>query len=190
MDMRLQDIGTPLPDDLQGAFEAATAIEVVEHLLLPRELLRRAREALVPGGRLIITTPYHGYVKNVALALTGRFDTHWHPLRNYGHVEFFSRPTLTALSREEGLSRSSGSPSAGAGAGQVDVCAGDAHRAVNRRTRSRPSPPALATYAALRSGALPVAVSVPGGRASADRLGGVSVLVDVGASTAQLGRAL
>ena len=92
-----------LPGHLQESFDAVIAVEVIEHLLLPRLLFERAREALRPGGTLIVTTPYHGYWKNLALALTNQFDPHWHPLRDYGHVKFFSRATLTQLFEEQGM---------------------------------------------------------------------------------------
>jgi 2-polyprenyl-6-hydroxyphenyl methylase/3-demethylubiquinone-9 3-methyltransferase len=42
-------------------------------------------------------------LKNLALAASNRFDTHWHPLRDFGHVKFFSRTTLTNLLQEEGF---------------------------------------------------------------------------------------
>ncbi|MEJ0099912.1 MAG: hypothetical protein WDO12_09270 [Pseudomonadota bacterium] len=32
------------------------------------------------------------------------FDGHWHPLRDYGHIKFFSRATLTRLFIESGFS--------------------------------------------------------------------------------------
>ena len=95
------DLETPLPENLHHSFDAVIAVEVIEHLLLPRNLFRRAREALRPGGLLIITTPYHGLVKNLALALSNKFDDHWHPLRDYGHVKFFSEKTLTRLFDEQ-----------------------------------------------------------------------------------------
>src|SRR5438105_304699 len=47
------------------AFDAAVAMEVVEHLYSPRELPRFARGALRVGGYLIVSTPYHGYLKNL-----------------------------------------------------------------------------------------------------------------------------
>jgi SAM-dependent methyltransferase len=94
-------VESPLPDELRREFDAVIAVEVIEHLLLPRQLFQRAREALKPGGRLIVTTPYHGYWKNLALALIGRFDDHWHPLRDFGHVKFFSVATLTQLFQEK-----------------------------------------------------------------------------------------
>lgn len=97
------EMDTPLPDNLRGRFDAVIAVEVVEHLLLPRSLLERAKEALRKDGAFIVTTPYHGFLKNLALAVTNKFDTHWHPLRDYGHVKFFSRETLSQLFSEQDL---------------------------------------------------------------------------------------
>jgi SAM-dependent methyltransferase len=61
--------------------------------------------ALRPGGLLVLSTPFHGYIKNLALALTNSFDAHWHPLRDFGHVKFFSQPTLRQLLAEAGMTR-------------------------------------------------------------------------------------
>ena len=36
----------------------------------PCRLFERAGETLRPGGSLLLTTPYHGYFKNLALAVT------------------------------------------------------------------------------------------------------------------------
>ena len=52
---------------------------------------------------MVVTTPYHGYAKNLALAVTGRFDGHWVPLSDYGHIKFFSKRTLGMLARECGV---------------------------------------------------------------------------------------
>lgn len=92
-----------LPERLKGRFDAVIAIEVIEHLLRPRVLFQRAKEALRPGGMLVVSTPFHGYFKNLALALTNSFDQHWHPLRDFGHVKFFSKSTLTRLFAEQGF---------------------------------------------------------------------------------------
>lgn len=97
------DLGTPLPAKDVGRYDCVTSIEVVEHLLLPRKLMEAARQALRPGGLFVLTTPYHGYWKNLALALAGGFDRHWHPLRDFGHVKFFSRATIEQLFRESGF---------------------------------------------------------------------------------------
>jgi SAM-dependent methyltransferase len=97
------DLATPLPPALRGRFDAVIAVEVIEHLLLPRNLLASALQALRPGGLLVVTTPFHGYLKNLAIALAGGFDEHWHPLRDYGHIKFFSRRTLGGLLAEHGV---------------------------------------------------------------------------------------
>lgn len=98
-----QDLNEALDTSLQGRFDAVVSTEVIEHLLLPRKLMDAARFALRPGGLFVVTTPFHGYWKNLALAVSGKFDAHWHPLRDFGHVKFFSRPTLTSLFHEYGF---------------------------------------------------------------------------------------
>jgi 2-polyprenyl-3-methyl-5-hydroxy-6-metoxy-1,4-benzoquinol methylase len=104
VDFFVHDISNPLPASFEGAYDAVVSLEVVEHLMQPRNLVRRAYSALRRGGVLIMSTPYHGYWKNLSLALTNKFDTHWHPLRDFGHVKFFSRETLSQLVREAGFS--------------------------------------------------------------------------------------
>jgi 2-polyprenyl-3-methyl-5-hydroxy-6-metoxy-1,4-benzoquinol methylase len=97
------DVGEVLPVSHHGAYDMVLATEVIEHLFKPRAVFERAREALRPGGALIITTPFHGYWKNLALAVSGKFDEHWHPMRDYGHIKFFSRRTLGLLLEEQGF---------------------------------------------------------------------------------------
>jgi 2-polyprenyl-3-methyl-5-hydroxy-6-metoxy-1,4-benzoquinol methylase len=97
------DVSRPIDAAYLRRFDAVISTEVIEHLLLPRALMQNAISALVPGGLLVVTTPFHGYLKNLGLALTNAFDTHWHPLRDYGHIKFFSRDTLTQLFREFGF---------------------------------------------------------------------------------------
>ena len=93
-----------LPETLFQFFDVVIAADVIEHLFLPRELTKASKQCLKPGGTLIVTTPYHGYLKNLALALTGKFDSHFTALWDGGHIKFFSMTTLTKLLREEGYS--------------------------------------------------------------------------------------
>lgn len=95
-----QNLQQPLPNEYKEKFDAILSIEVIEHLFLPRKLIKNASFALKPKGLFIITTPYHGYLKNLALALTNQFDNHWHPLRDFGHIKFFSKRTVIALLEE------------------------------------------------------------------------------------------
>jgi 2-polyprenyl-6-hydroxyphenyl methylase/3-demethylubiquinone-9 3-methyltransferase len=77
--------------------------EVVEHLYAPRAYVKGAFAALKPGGRFICTTPYHGYLKNLALALVNGWDRHWDPLWDGGHIKLWSRATLEKLLSEAGF---------------------------------------------------------------------------------------
>ena len=85
-------------------FDAVVAMEVVEHLYLPGHLPVFARRVLKPGGRLVVTTPYHGYLKNLAISLSGRWDAHWSPLWDGGHIKFWSARTLRQLVEPAGFS--------------------------------------------------------------------------------------
>jgi 2-polyprenyl-3-methyl-5-hydroxy-6-metoxy-1,4-benzoquinol methylase len=84
-------------------FDAVVSTEVVEHVYDPHEFASACFQALSTGGRFICSTPYHGYLKNVALAVANRFDPHWHPLHVGGHIKFWSNATLGALLAEAGF---------------------------------------------------------------------------------------
>lgn len=71
--------------------------DVIEHLYRPADLLEAAQELLKPNGQIVITTPYHGYWKNLALSLSGRMDSHFSALHDGGHIKFFSVKTLSEL---------------------------------------------------------------------------------------------
>jgi 2-polyprenyl-3-methyl-5-hydroxy-6-metoxy-1,4-benzoquinol methylase len=82
-------------------FDAIIAIDTIEHLYSPRIFARRSFEALRPGGILIVTVPYWGYLKNILLALTNRLDGALTALWDGGHIKHWSRKTLTELMIEQ-----------------------------------------------------------------------------------------
>jgi 2-polyprenyl-6-hydroxyphenyl methylase/3-demethylubiquinone-9 3-methyltransferase len=84
-------------------FDFVCSTEVVEHLYSPHHLVRYCFDALEPGGTLAISTPYHGYWKNLALSLAGAWDKHHTALWHGGHVKFWSHATLSQLLREAGF---------------------------------------------------------------------------------------
>ncbi len=93
-------------DDLAGqfgTFSLVTCFEVIEHCYSPSRLARTLYDLLEPGGACIISTPYHGYLKNLTLALAGRMDRHWTPLSEGGHIKFWSVQTLTQLLEQAGF---------------------------------------------------------------------------------------
>ncbi len=87
----------------EGAFDVVVSTEVIEHLFSPHLLPLYAAKVLRPGGYLVVTTPFHGYWKNLALALSGKWDKHLTALWHGGHIKFWSRATLTQLLSDTGF---------------------------------------------------------------------------------------
>ncbi|HEX8903406.1 MAG TPA: methyltransferase domain-containing protein, partial [Longimicrobiaceae bacterium] len=103
-DLQLQ-VGSAY-DDLAarfGRFPAVVSLEVVEHVYAPRSYASTLFELVEDGGVALVSTPYHGYLKNLAMALTGSLDAHFTALRDHGHIKFWSEKTLGALLLEAGF---------------------------------------------------------------------------------------
>jgi 2-polyprenyl-6-hydroxyphenyl methylase/3-demethylubiquinone-9 3-methyltransferase len=79
------------------------SLEVVEHVYFPRKYASTLFSLVEPGGVAIISTPYHSYMKNLALALSGKMDAHFTALWDNGHIKFWSKRTLTSLLEEAGF---------------------------------------------------------------------------------------
>ena len=79
------------------------SLEVIEHIFDPYEFAKVTFDLLEPGGTLILSTPYHGYLKNLLLALSGKMDEHYLPLWKNGHIKFWSINTLKKLLHETGF---------------------------------------------------------------------------------------
>lgn len=93
-------------DDLgsrYGQFPIVVSLEVIEHMYFPRRFGKTIYELVKPGGVAIISTPFHGYWKNVVLSLTGKMDAHFTALWDYGHIKFWSIKTLRVLLQETGF---------------------------------------------------------------------------------------
>ena len=99
----LADATQLLPPELRGRFDAVVAIELLDHVTLPRDAVRQAMAALRPGGLFVTTVPFHGYLKNLGLAFSGRMDLRWQALQDHGRVKFYSKASLTTLLAEAGL---------------------------------------------------------------------------------------
>ena len=83
-----------------ASLDLVVAFEVVEHLMQPRRFFEGARDALAPGGRLVLTTPYHGRAKNMALALSS-FDKHF--AVDGDHIRFYTDAALRSSLERAGL---------------------------------------------------------------------------------------
>ena len=84
-------------------FDLVVSSDVIEHMYDPLEFLQAAHAIVKPGGVAVIGTPYHGYLKNVAISLSGKWDAHhgvhWHG----GHIKFFSVPSLSNMMVQAGF---------------------------------------------------------------------------------------
>lgn len=90
-----------LPFENIEFYDAIIAIETIEHLYSPRIFVRRSYQALRPGGIIILTTPYWGYLKSIVLALMNRIDRYHTALWDGGHIKHWSRNTLVQLMTEQ-----------------------------------------------------------------------------------------
>lgn len=94
------------PSDIlknEDIFDAVVSTEVIEHLYSPHLLPIFAKALLKENGYLIVSTPYHGYLKNVAISILNKWDWHHTPLWHGGHIKFWSKKTLSKLLQENGF---------------------------------------------------------------------------------------
>jgi SAM-dependent methyltransferase len=75
-----------------SSFEVCYSSEVIEHLFDVNGFIREIHRVLVPGGLFLVTTPYHGWLKNLLIITLG-FDRHFDV--NWGHIRFFSKQSLS-----------------------------------------------------------------------------------------------
>lgn len=97
-------IGTAYDDlaRLYGTFPLVVSLNVIAHCISPYKFAKTFLSLIEPGGIGVIATPYHGYWKNLALAVTGKMDDHFTTLWEGAHIKFFSASTLGKLFYECG----------------------------------------------------------------------------------------
>ena len=96
LDFRLVPFDGPLPFE-DNAFELVWASEVIEHVADTARWLSEVRRVLVPGGRLLITTPSHGRLRLLVHGLEPYSD----PLGD--HLHLYTRRALASLLDEFGF---------------------------------------------------------------------------------------
>jgi len=94
--------GSPLKED-EEAFDGIVSVEVMEHLYDPERVLKNLHAAIKPSGWIILTTPYHGYLKNLSLSLVGGWDEHFMVNSPGGHIKFFSNRTMKNMLTDVGF---------------------------------------------------------------------------------------
>lgn len=84
---------------LPESVDLAVSVDVIEHLYRPMSLIETVDAILKPGGYFVVCTPYHGYLKNLAISVLNRWDSHHHVHFDGGHIKFFSVATLSTMLR-------------------------------------------------------------------------------------------
>jgi ubiquinone/menaquinone biosynthesis C-methylase UbiE len=95
---RVDDGGPiPLPDK---SVDFIMASEVIEHVYDTQQTFSELSRVLKPQGRILVTTPYHGIVKDVLIALFD-FDSHFDT--QGAHIRFFTKKSLLSNLARAGL---------------------------------------------------------------------------------------
>jgi 2-polyprenyl-3-methyl-5-hydroxy-6-metoxy-1,4-benzoquinol methylase len=84
-------------------FDIVYSLEVIEHLYQVPSFIEGCFAATRSGGTFICSTPYHGYAKNLMIALTDGWDKHHSSGVDGEHIQFFSRKSLSRLLEKVGF---------------------------------------------------------------------------------------
>lgn len=92
------------PDTIMNKrYDLIIISELIEHIFSPEELLQKARNLMSDGGYMIITTPNFLFWKNRLRMLGGIFQYEEKGLFDFGHIRFFTYPTIKKLFLEMDL---------------------------------------------------------------------------------------
>lgn len=99
-----------LNDELPGEFDLVFANQLIEHLVYPHRFVAKLASKLRPGGRLVVTTPNHGYLRNTLPSYAELGDpARWEHRQNTadadGHFYAYTHEELLAVFRTQGLAQ-------------------------------------------------------------------------------------
>ena len=88
-----------------GVFDAVTCLDVIEHVLDPRHLLRELARVLRPHGVLVVTTPNTRAYWHILTLVRGRFPRTSGDPEGYdgGHLHYFTFADVCHLLNEAGF---------------------------------------------------------------------------------------
>src|SRR5262249_38662688 len=75
-----------------SSFDVCFSSEVIEHLFDVQGFISEIHRVLNDDGLFLITTPYHGWIKNL-LVITMNFEGHF--AVDGGHIRFFTKRSMT-----------------------------------------------------------------------------------------------
>jgi 2-polyprenyl-3-methyl-5-hydroxy-6-metoxy-1,4-benzoquinol methylase len=101
LDLNSYEARHSLVQENREKYDAATAIEVIEHLHDPWSFVAFCRALLKPGGKLLLTTPnITSFPSRILFLTSGRFHQFEDADESYGHVNPVSPHQLELILRE------------------------------------------------------------------------------------------
>jgi 2-polyprenyl-3-methyl-5-hydroxy-6-metoxy-1,4-benzoquinol methylase/GT2 family glycosyltransferase len=97
------DLEAGLPEVVGGGYDIVVAGDVIEHLSRPGNALREMRDALRPGGELLLSVPNFGHWYARSRVTIGAFGYDRRGILDDTHLRFFTRSTLRRLVRASGF---------------------------------------------------------------------------------------
>ncbi|MDO8730287.1 MAG: class I SAM-dependent methyltransferase [Candidatus Omnitrophota bacterium] len=91
--------GIPFPGN---HFDAIVATEVIEHVFDTDQVFSEFRRVLKPRGKLLLTCPYHGFLKDLTMLLTGKIEAHYRDPYSF-HIRHYSFGSLEGVLRKHGF---------------------------------------------------------------------------------------
>lgn len=83
-----------------NTFDFITALDVIEHIYDTEFILKELARVLRPNGKMLITVPFYGLIKNLLIALIG-FDFVYNP--RSPHIRFYTQKSLLREVKSAGL---------------------------------------------------------------------------------------
>lgn len=91
--------GIPFPGN---HFDAIVATEVIEHVFDTDQVFSEFRRVLKPRGKLLLTCPYHGFLKDLTMLLTGKMEAHYCDPYSF-HIRYYSSGSLRGVLQKHGF---------------------------------------------------------------------------------------
>jgi 2-polyprenyl-3-methyl-5-hydroxy-6-metoxy-1,4-benzoquinol methylase len=85
------------------SYDLIIASELIEHIFSPEDFIQQVQNILTDDGYMIITTPNFLFWKNRLRMFGGTFQYEEKGLLDFGHIRFFTYPTIKNLFKKMGL---------------------------------------------------------------------------------------
>ena len=93
--------------DLEGklpfkdnTFDKVIGIEIMEHIKNTHNLMQELRRVLKPKGKIELTVPYHGFLKNIFICFVN-WGLHFNPTGE--HLRFYNEQSFRYIFRHNGF---------------------------------------------------------------------------------------